>query len=256
MHAAVGDDRWFADEQRSADLAQGFADGCRQAQAVWGGGETPTLKGIVNPQTIVLAGSAVGRIRPKSSRMTGDIRDGDAIILLASSGVHTNGLTLCRTLADRLEQGYLTKIGDGRSYGEALLDPSVIYVRFISALAESGIRPHYAVHITGHGWRKLMRLPEPFVYRVTQLPARMPAVFDFLVSRGPLELAEAYATFNMGAGFAVMVAPDQARKCVDVARRTGYDAWVAGNVVKQGDRKAVEIAPLGLMYDAATLQVR
>jgi phosphoribosylformylglycinamidine cyclo-ligase len=256
MHAAVGDDRWFTDERRAQELAEGFAEGCRQAQAVWGGGETPTLKGIVNPDTIVLAGSAIGRVRPKSQRIVGDVRDGDAIVLLASSGAHTNGLTLCRSLAERLKDGYLTKIGDGRSFGESLLDPSVIYVKFIAALQKAGIRPRYAVHITGHGWRKLMRLGEPFVYRVTQLPRHLPAVFEFLVNQGPLENREAYATFNMGAGFAVMLDAGQAGICVDVARQSGYDAWIGGNVVKQGDRKAVEIAPLGIMFEAETLQVR
>ena len=65
MHAAVGDAAWFTDPRRSEDLAAGFAEGCRQAGAVWGGGETPTLRGIIDPQTIVLAGSALGRVRPK-----------------------------------------------------------------------------------------------------------------------------------------------------------------------------------------------
>src|SRR5439155_25326586 len=115
------------------DLADGFAEGCKQSNAVWGGGETPALKGIVNPQTIVLAGSAIGRVQPKNNRIVGDVRDGDAIIALASSGVHTNGLTLCRALADRLPDGYLAKLSDGRSYGESLLDPSVIYGRFLQA---------------------------------------------------------------------------------------------------------------------------
>src|SRR3954471_19330676 len=167
MHAAVGDAAWFTDPRRAEELAAGFAEGCLQAGAVWGGGETPTLRGIVNESTIVLAGSALGRIRPKSRRITGDVHDGDGIILLASAGVQTNGLTLCRALADRLPQGYLTPIGDGRSYGAALLDPSVIYVRYLAALQNAGIRPHYAAHITGHGWRKLMRLAEPFVYHMT-----------------------------------------------------------------------------------------
>ena len=256
MHAAVGDDRWFSDARRAQDLAEGFAEGCRQARAVWGGGETPTLKGIVNPETIVLAGSAIGRVRPKSQRIIGDVGDGDAIVLLASSGVHTNGLTLCRTLAERLKDGYLTKIGDGRTYGDALLDASVIYVRFIAALRQAALRPHYAVHLTGHGWRKLMRLTEPFVYRVMHLPPKVPAVFEFLVREGPLELREAYATFNMGAGFAVFTEAGQATKYVEVARQSGYDAWVAGNVIKQGDRKAVELVPLGITFDEQTLQVR
>src|SRR5690348_7364017 len=113
MHAAVGDSAWFKNEQRSAELAEGFAEGCRLSDAVWGGGETPTLRGIVDPQSIVLAGSALGRIRPKAHRILGDVRDGDAIVFLASSGVQTNGLTLCRALAERLPQGYLTPIGDG-----------------------------------------------------------------------------------------------------------------------------------------------
>src|SRR5258706_685633 len=133
MHAAVGDAAWFSKGTRTADLAEGFAEGCKAANAVWGGGETPALKGIVNPQTIVLAGSAIGRVKPKSRRITGNVHDGDAIILLASTGVHTNGLTLCRALAERLPQGYLTKISDGRTYAQALLDPSPIYVRFVAA---------------------------------------------------------------------------------------------------------------------------
>lgn len=255
MHAAVGDAEWFADARRSEALADGFAWACRDCGAVWGGGETPTLRGIVNPDTIVLAGSAIGRIRPKSLRISGDVRDGDAIVLLASSGVHTNGLTLCRAIADRLPQGYLTPIGDGRSYGQALLDPSAIYVRFIAALQRAGIKPHYAVHITGHGWRKLMRLPEPFVYRVTQLP-KPPPIFDFLTRHGPIETHEAWATFNMGAGFAVYVDPQSAAKCLELARQAGYQAWLGGGVQRQGNRKAVELAPLGITFEAETLQVR
>src|SRR6188474_1558828 len=92
MHAAVGDSNWFANTQRARHLACGFAEGCALANAVWGGGETPALKGIVNPDTIVLAGSAIGRIVPKSHRIVGDVRAGDAIVLLASTGVQTNGL--------------------------------------------------------------------------------------------------------------------------------------------------------------------
>jgi phosphoribosylformylglycinamidine cyclo-ligase len=255
MHAAVGDSAWFNDRQRSDDLANGFAEGCRQANAVWGGGETPALKGIVEPNRIVLAGSAVGRIAPKSSRIIGDVRDGDAIILVESSGVHTNGLTLCRAIADQLPQGYLTKMSDGRGYGEALLDASVIYVRLIAALQGAGIRPHYAGHITGHGWRKLMRLEEPFVYRIAEMrPA--PAVFDFLKRHGPVDEREMYATFNMGAGFALYVAARDVDRCLTLADEQGYRAWTAGAVRKQGDRKAVEITPLGLTFEGSTLNVR
>jgi phosphoribosylformylglycinamidine cyclo-ligase len=255
MHAAVGDAEWFADARRSEDLAAGFAEGCRQANAVWGGGETPALRGIVDPKTIVLAGSAVGQIQPKSLRITGEVRNGDAIVLLASSGVQTNGLTLCRQLADRLPEGYLTKLADGRTYGEALLDPSVIYVRFVAAAQQAGLNLHYAAHVTGHGWRKLMRLEEPFVYRLTTVRPPLP-IFDFLVQRGPVELREAYATFNMGAGFAAYVDAADADRCVELARRAGYDAWIAGTVRKEGDRKAVHIEPLGITFEGESLKLR
>jgi phosphoribosylformylglycinamidine cyclo-ligase len=255
MHAAVGDSAWFENVSRAEDLARGFAEGCRRAQAVWGGGETPALKGIVNPETIVLAGSAVGRISPKSNRIVGDVRDGDAIILLASTGVHTNGLTLCRAIADRLPQGYLTKISDGRSFGEALLDASAIYVDFIAACQKANMQLHYAAHLTGHGWRKLMRLDEPFVYRMTDVGV-VPAVFDFLRERGPVELREMYATFNMGAGFAAYVDPADATRCIELAKSLGHRAWVGGTVAKDRTRKAVEIEPLKITFEGETLQVR
>jgi len=77
MHAAVGESAWFADVGRMQALVDGWAEGCRQAGAVWGGGETPTLRGIVNADTIVLAGSAVGKISPKTLRITGEVRDGE-----------------------------------------------------------------------------------------------------------------------------------------------------------------------------------
>jgi phosphoribosylformylglycinamidine cyclo-ligase len=255
MHAAVGDSSWFDNTQRADDLARGFAEACKQASAVWGGGETPTLKGIIDPKTIALAGSAIGRIVPKSNRIVGDVRDGDAIVLLASSGVQTNGLTLCRALAERLPQGFLTKMKDGRTYGEALLDPSVIYVKFIAALQQAKIRPHYAAHITGHGWRKLMRLEEPLVYRMTDMKTP-PIVFDFIMQHGPVELREAYATFNMGAGFAVYVDSTDADATLRIATQNGYQAWIGGHVHKEGSRKAVEIVPLGITFEGETLQVR
>ena len=255
MHAAVGDSEWFADTRRAEDLAEGFAEACKQSGAVWGGGETPALKGIVNPETIVLAGSAVGRVRPKSNRIEGNVCDGDAIIFVASSGVQTNGLTLCRAVAERLPKGYLTPIGDGRTYGEALLDPSVIYVKLIAALHKVGVKPHYAVHVTGHGWRKLMRLEEPLVYRVTDV-REPPAIFRFLMRAGPIDEREAYATFNMGVGFALYVDAADVAGSLRAATDVGYDAWAGGVVAKQGGRKAVEIGPLGITFEADTLKVR
>ncbi|MDF9828272.1 phosphoribosylformylglycinamidine cyclo-ligase [Ereboglobus sp. PH5-10] len=257
MHAAVGDSAWFTDEARMNALVDGWAEGCRQSGAVWGGGETPTLRGIVNSDAIVLAGSAIGKISPKNLRITGDVHDGDSIIFLASSGVQTNGLTLCRKIADSLPQGYLTPIGHGdpRNYGEALLAPSVIYVAFVRECQRRNIKLNYVAHVTGHGWRKLMRLDEPFVYEITD-PRPAPALFKFLQEAGPISQREMYATFNQGIGFAAYVSPENAEATLAAAKATGYDAWLAGRVRKDGQRKAVTIPSLGLEYDGETLALR
>ena len=257
MHAAVGDSGWFSDATRMNALVDGWAEGCRQSGAVWGGGETPTLKGIVNPDTIVLAGSAIGKIAPKSLRITGDVKDGDSIIFLASSGVQTNGLSLCRLIAERLPQGYQTPIGfgDSRTYGEALLAPSVIYVAFVRECQRRGLKLNYVAHVTGHGWRKLMRLDEPFVYEITTPREPLP-LFKFLEQAGPISTREMYATFNQGIGFAAYVSPELTEQVLAAAQASGYDAWLAGRVHKDGNRKAVVIPSLGLDYDGSTLQVR
>ena len=255
MHAAVGDSAWFADEKRTDGLVAGFAEGCRQAGAVWGGGETPTLRGVVDPGTIVLAGSAIGKISPKSFRITGDVEAGDAILFLASSGVQTNGLTLCRRIADKLPQGYQTPVGDGRTFGEALLAPSMIYVAFVRECQRRGIKLNYVAHVTGHGWRKLMRLEEPLVYEI-MAPRPVPPLFQFIERSGPVDPREMYATYNMGVGFAAYVAPGQVEATLAAAKATGYDAWHAGRVVKDGSRKAVVVPSLGLTFEGETLQLR
>lgn len=255
MHAAVGDAAWFRDAARASALARGFAEGCRRAGAVWGGGETPALKGLVADAGIVLAGSALGLVRPKARRIVGDVEPGDVMIGVASSGVHTNGLTLCRALASRLPQGYAATLPDGRTYGEALLDPSVIYAGLVAACQDAGVALRYAAHVTGHGWRKLMRLDAALVYRVTDVP-KPPPVFDFLVEAGPIDLREAYGTFNMGLGFVLWVRPGDADAALAAARGPGYHAAPLGEVVRDGSRRAVEIAPLGLVYDGATLALR
>jgi len=257
MHAAVGDSGWFADTTRTNALVEGFAEGCKLAGAVWGGGETPTLGGVVEPDAIVLAGSSFGKIAPKNLRIVGDVREGDAIIFLASSGVQTNGLTLCRRLAADLPRGYQTPIGHGdpRTFGEALLAPSVIYVAFVRECQRRGIKLNYVAHVTGHGWRKLMRLEEPFVYEITQ-PRPAPALFQFMIEAGPIAPREAYATFNMGAGFAAYVSPQNADATLAAAKAAGYDAWLAGRVKKDRARKAVVAPSLDLVFEGETLQLR
>ena len=128
-------------------------------------------------------------------------------------------------------------------------------MKFVAAAQSAGLDLHYVAHVTGHGWRKLMRLAEPFVYEIETVREPLP-VFRFLQERGPIEEREMYATFNMGVGFAAYVAPADADRTVEVAKAAGYDAWTAGHVSKQGDRKAVEIKPLGIRFDGDTLALR
>lgn len=260
MYAAVGDDVFFSDATRSRDLAAGFAEGCRRAGAAWSGGETQTLKGMISSGTCVLGGSAIGRIFPKSNRVKNQVQKGDAIIFLASSGVQTNGLTLCRAVADRLPEGYLTRLADGRTYGEALLDPSVIYAGFMSACQAAGIDLHYTAHMTGHGWRKLMRLDAPWVYRIDVTGTPQP-VFDLIARTAGLSHREMYETFNMGVGWAAWTSAADADRCVAVARQAGYTAWQAGVVEEELDQagkpvKGVRVPSLGLSWTGEDLHIR
>jgi phosphoribosylformylglycinamidine cyclo-ligase len=260
MYAAVGDDEFFSEKRRAEDLADGFAEGCRLSGAVWSGGETQTLKGMVTPGTCVLGGSAIGVIKPKSLRVPNRVEPGDAIVLLHSSGVQTNGLTLCRALAERMPCGYLTPIADGRSYGDALLDPSVIYVGFVRACQEAGLALKYCAHMTGHGWRKLMRLPENLVYGIDALPP-VPPVFDAIREYSGLDDKGMYGTFNMGAGWAAFVGAKDAERCAKIARAAGYGVTLGGSVSsakgRDGEpRKAVELRPLGIGYEGAELDIR
>lgn len=256
MHCAVGDSSWFDDEQRSRDLIEGWAQACDFAQCTWGPGETPTLQNIVVPGTVVLSGSATGIVAPKERLIaSANIRHGDAIVLVASSGIHANGLTLARKIADVLPDGYLTQLDDGRTYGEVLLDPTYIYVPFVEDCFDRSVTIHYAVNITGHGWRKLMRAPQPFVYVVERLPEPHP-VFGFIQRHGNVAEREMYGTFNMGVGFALYVDSCDAKRVVDAARDCGLDAWVAGYVEKRSDQRKVVIEPLGIEYSADTLKIR
>jgi len=255
QYAAVGDSAWFQDLSRSQDIAAGTLGACLTARCVWGGGETPALSGIIMPQAIDLAGATVGIITNKDRIINPDhIRDGDVIVLIESSGIHANGLSMARRIADKLPKGYLAELPSGRTYGEALLDPTHIYVGLVEDCLEAGIPIHYAVNITGHGWRKLMRAKQPFTYTVEKLPTQLP-IFDFIQANGPVDDLEAYGTFNMGAGFALYVPSERdALRVLGVASRLGLTALIAGHI-SAGERKVV-IKPKGLEFKAETLGVR
>lgn len=255
QYVAVGESEWFNDEARCRELIQGTMNACLLARCAWGGGETPTLKGIIVPGTVDLAGATFGVIEPKSRLIDSSrIRHGDAIIIIESSGVHANGLTLMRRIADKLPEGYLTKLPDGRTYGETLLDPTHIYTALVEDCFNAGVDIHYTVNITGHGWRKFMRATQPFSYVIERLPTQLP-IFDFIQEHGPVDDYEAYGNLNMGAGFALYVPEADGDKVIDTAQKLGLRAFDAGHIEDGGD-KEVTIEPKKLEYFGDTLAVR
>ena len=251
---AAGGSDLFGDAARAQALVDGWKRACEVCGVAWGGGETPALAGIVEAGRIDLAASCTGLVNPKTRLTLGDrLAEGDAIVLLASSGIHANGLSLARKLVERLPQGYLTPLADGSTYGEALLAPTVLYSPVTEALAKDGIVPHYAANITGHGWRKLLRHPGTFTYRITDVPP-VPQVLRFIQQQAQQDDEEAYGTLNMGAGFALYVSAEDAERTVKLARDCGVPAWVAGSVEVGPKRLIVE--PLNLTWDADALQLR
>ncbi len=251
---AAGGSDWFSDAQRSQALVAGWKAACDVCQVAWGGGETPALAGIVADGRIDLAASCTGLINPKERLSVGDkLGVGDAIVLLASSGIHANGLSLARKLVERLPQGYLTPVTATQNYGEALLAPTVLYSPVTEALYKAGITPHYCANITGHGWRKLLRHPAVHTYRIHTVPP-VPPVLKFIQEHAKQDNLEAYSTLNMGAGFALFVKAADALKTVEVAQALGIDAWLAGEI--QAGPKKLLIDPLGLEFGDDALQLR
>jgi phosphoribosylformylglycinamidine cyclo-ligase len=214
---AAGGSDWFSDAARAQALVAGWKQACDACGVAWGGGETPALAGIVESGRIDLAASCTGIVSPKSRLSLGeDLGPGDAIVLLASSGIHANGLSLARKLVERLPRGYLTEVEPGLSYGDALLEPTLLYSPVTEALARQGIVPRYCANITGHGWRKLLRHPAQLTYRIDRVPP-VPAV-------------------------------------VATAESCGIAAWAAGSVEAGPKRLLVE--PIGLGFGAEDLHLR
>ena len=251
---AAGGSDWFGDKQRAKALVDGWKAACDTCKVAWGGGETPALAGIVEGGRIDLASSCTGIVNPKSRLSVGDhLQAGDAIVLLASSGIHANGLSLARKLVERLPRGYLTEVAPGLGYGEALLAPTTLYSPVTEALAAAGLTVHYSANITGHGWRKLLRHPKAFTYRIHTVPP-VPPVLKFIQQHAKHDDREAYSTLNMGAGFAIFVAAADAARTVEVAQANGVPAIVAGRV--EAGPKELLIEPLGIRFGTDDLQLR
>jgi phosphoribosylformylglycinamidine cyclo-ligase len=256
VHAywATGGSDWFDDEARARALIEGWKAACDACGVAWGGGETPALAGVVAEGRIDLAASCVGIVRPKARLTLGEkLAAGDVVVLLESNGIHANGISLARKLAERIPGGFGAEMEGGRLFGEALLVPTVLYSPVTEALAAAGIVPHYCANVTGHGWRKLMRHPAAFTYRIHTLPP-VPPVLKFIEKHAGIDPREAYGNLNMGAGFALYLAAGDAARAVEVAASVGVKGWIAGTV-EPGARRVL-IEPLGLAFAADELHVR
>lgn len=254
-HWAIGSNDWLNNEQRMMDLGNGWAEGCRQAGATYGGGETATLRGIVNPDTIELSGSGIGIIQPKERYTLGErMTAGDKIMLIGSSGIHCNGVSLAREISTRLPDGYMHRLPSGRTFGEALLTPTFIYAKLQDALFRARVDIHYMAHITGHGWSKLMRYDDhDFTYRMHSVPP-LQEEFQLIQQYGELTTAEMYKTFNSGAGFAFMVSPQFAELVQHLSALQGFFCLDAG-VVEEGPRQVI-IEPHGIILGEETMTLK
>jgi phosphoribosylformylglycinamidine cyclo-ligase len=251
---AVGNSAWFSDEERSRDLVNGWARACQMSGAVWGGGETPTLKSILEPDTIDLSGAATGVISPKKRLTLGDkLKAGDSILLIESSGIHANGLTLARTIAEKLQKGYATKLSDGSTHGETLLTPTHIYAKLVLEIFDAGVDIHYMVNITGHGWRKLMRATKDLTYLLDRVPP-VPPLFEFIQKYSGNDDAEMYGNFNMGAGFALFIPEKFVKKVQQITKKHHLKSWNAGHV-EQG-KKQIIVRPRNITFSEKELGVR
>src|SRR3990167_5625377 len=247
-HMSVGESSWFSDTRRAKDLVDGWANACNMAGATWGAGETPSLKDILQPGVIELSGSAIGEINPPRRLTLGDkLQPGDHIIYLPGSGIHANGLTDARNIAEGLLLGYNTPLSNGSTYGESLLVPTPIYVDAVRLLFQAGVDIHYMSNITGHGWRKLMRADRELTYVMAFTPENPSPVFDFIQEQSGKTDEQMYGTFNMGMGFVVFVPDEHLGRSLKVLQAGGWPARLGGHVEK-GPRRVI-IKPNNLVFE-------
>jgi phosphoribosylformylglycinamidine cyclo-ligase len=250
---ATGASEWYLDERRTGSLLEGWRAACADAGCAWGGGESPSLPGLLQGEEIELAGAAVGAVPDGRRPILGEqLAPGDEIVLVASNGLHANGASLARMIAAGLDRGYATELSDGSTLGEALLAPSRMYVPLVADLLQRGTPVSYISHITGHGLLKLMRPPHELSYRIERLP-EVPAVLAFLAERAGLDAAAAYSTFNMGSGLAIYCRAGAGEGVVAAAARLGLSALLAGRV-EAGPRQVV-LEPLGVRYESSQLDL-
>lgn len=246
--------QWLADHKLTEDFIKGWRAACDEAGVTWGGGETQSLPGVVVDGVLELAGCAFGVIKPKGELITDkNLQAGDAILLIESSGVHANGISLIREMAAGLEKGYQTSLADGTLLGETVLAPTHLYAKLLRELFKAGVDIHYLSNITGHGWRKLMRGRPEFSYVMNEIPP-VAEIFKFIAENTGNSDEDMYGNYNMGAGYAVYLPKSDAIKAQKIAKKCGLNSWIAGKV--ESGPKQVIIKPTNLVFKSETLQVR
>ncbi len=256
VHAywAIEDNSWLADRQRMQDFIGGWRDACKLSMATWGGGETPTLKGVIENNTIDLGGAAIGVIEPKERLITDKkLKAGDRILFLKSNGINCNGLSLARAVAKKLPQGYATKLSGGKLYGDSVLTKTNIYAKLLQDLFDAKVDIHYITNITGHGLRKIMRARGNFTYVVEKIFAPQD-VFTFIQKQAGLSDYEIYETLNMGQDYAIFMPQKDIKKAQEIVKKNGSQSIDAG-YVSDGERQVV-IKPKNIIFTSQTLDLR
>ena len=218
--------------EKIASIVKGVAEGCRQAGAALIGGETAEHPGLMPEEEYDLAGFAVA-VADEKDLITGEnIKPGDVLIGIASSGVHSNGFSLVRKVFAMAKESLDTYYEElGTTLGEALLVPTKIYVKALKAVKEAGVRIKGCSHITGGGFYENIprMLPDGVCANVKKDSYEVPAVFKLLQKTGNIADEMMYNTYNMGLGMVLAVAPEDAEKTMEAVRAAGDTPYLVGN---------------------------
>lgn len=219
--------------EKIASIVKGVADGCLQSEAALIGGETAEHPGLMAEDEYDLAGFAVG-VCDKKNMITGEsIKEGDVLVGIASSGIHSNGYSLVRKVFPMEKEALNTYREElGMTLGEALLTPTKIYVKALKAVKEAGVTIKGCSHITGGGFYENIprMLPEGVRAIVNKNSYEVPAVFRLLAKEGNVAEEMMYNTYNMGIGMMLALDAADAEKAVKVLQEAGETAWIVGKV--------------------------
>ncbi|MBQ3145379.1 MAG: phosphoribosylformylglycinamidine cyclo-ligase [Clostridia bacterium] len=226
--------------EKVATIVTGVAEGCKKANCSLVGGETAEMPGFYPEDEYDLAGFCVGVVDKKKIIDSKTIEVGDKVIGLASSGVHSNGFSLVRKVFDVNEENLKEYVEElGKTVGEALLEPTRIYVKPILKLIEE-VKVKGISHITGGGfYENLPRmLREGVSLKIDKNSYEVPALFKLIASRGNIPERDMYNTFNMGIGMAVIVPENEVEKAINLLKEAGEEAYLIGEVV-EGNKEVI-----------------